>query len=130
MVCSLAEPMVESWPFSVSFRECNGHRIVTVSSETRLNLIVTPAAFRSVGDLYSFAKLVTHLPDATRRSLSSFFVRSMGKALMASRQKMTTLYRQDCRLVGRKEISGLGCAREDMERDSKVNPQISKAIQQ
>ena len=84
---------MESWPFSIGFRESNGHRMVTLTSDRRLNLIVTPAAFRSLGDLYSFARLVSSLPDKARRSLPSGLVRGLGKALAISREKMSTLYR-------------------------------------
>lgn len=85
--------MVESWPFSISYREGEGHHMASLSSQDRLNLILTPAAFRSLGDLYSFSKLVSALPDVARRSMPFVVNRSLFKALAVSREKMSTLYR-------------------------------------
>ena len=88
-----AVPMVESWPFSISYREGGGHHMASLNSQDRLNLILTPAAFRSIGDLYCFSKLVSVLPDKARRSMPAGFSRGLMKALATSREKMSTLYR-------------------------------------
>jgi len=85
----LAVPMVESWPFSISYREGNAHHTCSLHSDARLNLLVTPASFRSLGDLYCFSKMVTSLPDAARRSMPT----GMARGLTKSREKMPTLYR-------------------------------------
>ena len=67
--------------------------MASLNSQDRLNLIVTPAAFRSVGDLYCFSKMVSVLPDKARRSMPAGFSRGLMKALATSREKMSTLYR-------------------------------------
>ena len=86
-------PLVESWPLSISYREGNAHHTCSLHSDARLNLVVTPASFRSLGDLYCFSKMVTTLPDAARRSIPSGLARGLTRALAQSRQRMSTLYR-------------------------------------
>ena len=85
--------MVESWPLSISYREGKGHHMASLNSQDRLNVILTPTAFRSLGDLYCFSKLVSVLPDDARRSMPPGFSRGLFKALAVSREKMSTLYR-------------------------------------
>ena len=67
--------------------------MASLNSQDRLNLIVTPAAFRSIGDLYCFFKMVSVLPDKARRSISAGFSRGMMKVMATSREKTSTLYR-------------------------------------
>ena len=71
--------------------------MASLNSSDRLNLIITPAAFRSLGDLYGFARLVSTLPESARRSMPAGFKRGLMKALAVSREKMSTLYRQALR---------------------------------
>ncbi|KAK9808775.1 hypothetical protein WJX72_003363 [[Myrmecia] bisecta] len=88
------EPMVEAWPFNLEYRHTAGSRNITLHSEERLNLIVTPAAFRSVGDVRTFIQMLsaTEVADEVS-SVPSVLVRSMTQWLATTRGKMSTLYR-------------------------------------
>ena len=54
-----AEPMLESWPFQLEYRHIAGQRNLSLHSRARLNVIITPVAFRSLGDARSFIMLVS-----------------------------------------------------------------------
>lgn len=54
-----AEPIVESWPLVVTYSHCASLRSLTLTSQQRLNIIATPAALRSLGDLRCFMLLFT-----------------------------------------------------------------------
>ena len=49
-----AEPLLERWPFSVAYHHEGAHLRLMFSSDACLNLVATPAAFRSIGDARSF----------------------------------------------------------------------------
>lgn len=87
--------MLEPWTFGVSFREANGGRVASLTSGARLNLVATPAAFRSVGDLLSFLSLAAQPPDAATPtpSLHAGLVKGLRRALGGPRQSGATLYR-------------------------------------
>ena len=57
------EPMVEGWPFTVTYRHSGSLQNLSFASVERLNVVVTPAAFRSIGDLRSFVLLLSSPPD-------------------------------------------------------------------
>ena len=52
-----AEPLVEPWPAKLEYRQSGFARTVALHSDERLNIIITPSAFRSIGDLKSFIAL-------------------------------------------------------------------------
>lgn len=93
-----AEPMVEVWP--VELEACRGgagHALALTSRE-RLNLTLTPAAFRSIGDVKSFAEALARPPaldsTPTRPGAAARLVaRSIARWLAATRGRMATLYR-------------------------------------
>ena len=49
-----AEPVLERWPFSVAYQHEGAQLRLMFSSDACLNLVATPAAFRSIGDARSF----------------------------------------------------------------------------
>ena len=49
-----AEPLLERWPFSVAYQHEGAQLRLMFSSDACLNLVATPAAFRSIGDARSF----------------------------------------------------------------------------
>ncbi|KAL0042783.1 hypothetical protein WJX79_011021 [Trebouxia sp. C0005] len=88
------EPMVEGWPFTVAYRHNGNVQNLSFQSNERLNLVVTPAAFRSLGDLRSFLQLLNSVPDPVcmlgSRTVTRCFTQNW---LGPSRAKMSTLYR-------------------------------------
>ncbi|KAL3144165.1 hypothetical protein ABBQ32_003949 [Trebouxia sp. C0010 RCD-2024] len=88
------EPMVEGWPFTVTYRHTSNLQNVSFQSNERLNLVVTPAAFRSLGDLRSFLQLLNTVPDPHCVLGSKTIARTLTQNWLApSRAKMSTLYR-------------------------------------
>ena len=86
--------MVEGWPFTVAYRHTSNLQNVSFQSNERLNLVVTPAAFRSLGDLRSFLQLLNTVPDPHCGLGSKTIARTLTQNWLApSRAKMSTLYR-------------------------------------
>lgn len=86
--------MVEGWPFTVAYRHTANLQNVSFQSNERLNLVVTPAAFRSLGDLRSFLQLLNTVPDPHCVLGSKTVARCLTQNWLApSRAKMSTLYR-------------------------------------
>ena len=50
--------MMEPWPFMLEYSHKAMQRNISVHSNNRLNVIITPAAFRSIGDARSFVILL------------------------------------------------------------------------
>lgn len=55
----LAEPLLERWPFSVAYHHEGAQLQLMFSSDACLNLVATPAAFRSIGDARSFLQAMS-----------------------------------------------------------------------
>ncbi|DBA93880.1 TPA: hypothetical protein ACH3X3_013925 [Trebouxia sp. C0006] len=88
------EPMVEGWPFTVAYRHNGNVQNLSFQSNERLNLVVTPAAFRSLGDLRSFLQLLNSVPDPVCMLGSRTVARCLTQNWLGpSRAKMSTLYR-------------------------------------
>lgn len=88
------EPMVEGWPFTVAYRHTGSLQNLSFQSSERLNLVLTPAAFRSLGDLRSFLQLLKSVPDPVCMLGSRAVARCLTQNWLApSRAKMSTLYR-------------------------------------
>ena len=86
--------MVEGWPFTVAYRHAANLQNVSFQSNERLNLVVTPAAFRSLGDLRSFLQLLNTVPDPHGVLGNKTVARCLTHNWLApSRAKMSTLYR-------------------------------------
>ena len=83
--------MVDAWPFKLEYRHAGLHRQISLHSTERLNMIVTPAAFRSLGDVRSFFLLLQAAQPS--RNLPRVAVRAMGSWLGLARGRVTTLYR-------------------------------------
>ena len=90
--CCCTEPMVDAWPFKLEYRHAGLHRHIGLHSAQRLNLVVTPAAFRSLGDVRSFG-LLLRAPQV-ERTIPQVAMRAMGSWLGLVRGRVTTLYRQ------------------------------------
>ena len=89
-----AAPMVEYWPVALTYRQNNKHHTANLHSDKRLNLVMTPAAFRSIGDLYTFIKMLqAHSRASRRRHMLAGATRRSELSLLMPRKKMTTLYR-------------------------------------
>ena len=86
--------MVEGWPFTVAYRHNGNVQNLSFQSNERLNLVVTPAAFRSLGDLRSFLQLLNSVPDPVCMLGSRTVARCLTQNWLGpSRAKMSTLYR-------------------------------------
>ena len=86
--------MVEGWPFTVAYRHTGSLQNLSFQSNERLNLVVTPAAFRSLGDLRSFLQLLNSVPDSVNMTGSKSVIHSITQNWLGpSRAKMSTLYR-------------------------------------
>lgn len=86
--------MVEGWPFTVAYRHTGNLQSVSFQSNDRLNLVVTPAAFRSLGDLRSFLQLLNSLPGSETATGSKAMARTLAQNWLGpSRARMSTLYR-------------------------------------
>lgn len=86
--------MVEGWPFTVAYRHTGNLQSLSFQSNDRLNLVVTPAAFRSLGDLRSFVQLLNSLPDPEAATGSRSVARTLTQNWLGpSRARMSTLYR-------------------------------------
>ena len=86
--------MVEGWPFTVAYRHNGNLQSLSFQSNDRLNLVVTPAAFRSLGDLRSFVQLLNSLPVSEVPNGSKAVARSLAQNWLGpSRARMSTLYR-------------------------------------
>ena len=68
-------------------------RRFSISSAKRLNIVITPAAFRSIGDLRSFIILMNKPTGRGGTGLACMPARIMQRWLEGTRGKMSTLYR-------------------------------------
>jgi hypothetical protein len=92
--------MVEGWPFTVAYRHNGNVQNLSFQSNERLNLVVTPAAFRSLGDLRSFLQLLNSVPDPVCMLGSRTVARCLTQNWLGpSRAKMSTLYRSRATLA-------------------------------
>ena len=48
------EAFLENWPFSIEYRDVGAHKAVSISSTSRLNLLISPSGLRSLGDARAF----------------------------------------------------------------------------
>ena len=87
-----ADPLIDSWPFKLEYRHNGQHRQIMLHSAQRLNMIVTPAAFRSVGDVRSFAHLLLGKPAALG-AMPAAAARAVGSWLGLGKPRITSLYR-------------------------------------
>lgn len=88
--------MVEPWPLEMEYRHAAGRRQLSIRSDQRLNLVLTPASFRSIGDLLAFVhKLRTQssLQPSASEGSSNALERSLDKWIAVTHGKMATLYR-------------------------------------
>ena len=72
-----AEHMLEPWPFALEYSHKGVQRNVSLHSKHRLNVIITPAAFRSLGDARSFVLLLSQVgcsPHMLQQDMRKFGV--------------------------------------------------------
>ena len=92
-MCALhAEPLVELWPFKLEYRHSGQHRHIVLHSAQRLAMIVTPTAFRSIGDVRSFVTLLLGQQPGMR-SIPAATARAVGSWLGINKPRVTSLYR-------------------------------------
>lgn len=104
VVFACTEPMLEAWPVALEAHGGSAGRALSLTSKDHLNLTLTPAAFRSIGDAKAFAEALMqpHAVDPTpdRPSAAARLVaRSVARWQAATRGRMATLYRwpwHDC----------------------------------
>ncbi|KAK9852808.1 hypothetical protein WJX84_011225 [Apatococcus fuscideae] len=87
------EPIVEAWPVSLDHVHSADTRRFNITSSKRLNVVITPAAFRSIGDVRSFIILMNKPTSKGTSGLSGVPARIMHRWLEGTRGKMSTLYR-------------------------------------
>ena len=92
------EPMLEAWPVALEARGGSPGRALSLTSKENLNLTLTPAAFRSIGDAKAFAEALMQRhalgPTRDRPSAAARLVaRSVARWQAATRGRMATLYR-------------------------------------
>ena len=90
--------MLEAWPVAVEARGGSTGRALSLTSQEHLNLTLTPAAFRSIGDAKAFVEALAQPhalnPNHGRPSAAARLVaRSVARWLAATRGRMATLYR-------------------------------------
>ena len=90
--------MLEVWPVTIEVRGGSAGRALSLTSKEQLNLTLTPAAFRSIGDAKAFAEALMQPhaldPAPDRPSAAARLVaRSVARWLAATRGRMATLYR-------------------------------------
>lgn len=92
--------MLEAWPLVLEARSGAAGRALALTSRQRLALTLTPAAFRSVGDVKCFAEALARTPRAGRRlqpgrpSVAARSVaRGVARWLAATLGRMARLYR-------------------------------------
>ena len=93
-----AEPMLEAWPVALEARGGSAGRALSLTSKELLNLTLTPASFRSIGDIKAFAEALMQPhalgPTPDRPSAAARLVaRSVARWLAATRGRTATLYR-------------------------------------
>ena len=54
-----AEPLLERWPFAMAYHHEGAQLQLMFSSDACLNLVATPASFRSIGDARSFLQALS-----------------------------------------------------------------------
>lgn len=90
--------MIEAWPLALEARGSSTGRALSLTSKEYLNLTLTPAAFRSIGDAKAFTEALTqpHAADPTNNRPSAaarLIARSVARWQAATRGRMATLYR-------------------------------------
>ena len=89
-MCELhpAEPLLERWPFSVAYHHEGAQLRLMFSSDACLNLVATPAAFRSIGDARSFLQAL----DVPATSAASFTGAPVADTAVPATSKVTSLW--------------------------------------
>ena len=87
-----ADPLVELWPFKLEYRHSGQHRQIMLHSAQRLAMIVTPTAFRSIGDVRSFVTLLLGKQPGIR-NIPAATARAVGSWLGINKPRVTSLYR-------------------------------------
>ncbi len=85
--------MIEAWTVVLTFRHLASLRCLSLTSDQRLNLIATPAAFRSLGDLRCFLLLFSCSPQGSLAQASTVVRRRAMQWLSRSSASKPTIYR-------------------------------------
>ena len=90
-----AEPMMEPWPVSIEYQHTGLSQRLSVHSLERLNLVVTPAAFRSIGDARLFHSMMMSLSPPAPAGMPPKALDATSKASAPAKNMLSTMYRQD-----------------------------------
>ena len=87
--------MMEPWPVSIEYQRTGLSQRLSVHSVERLNLVVTPAAFRSIGDARLFYSMMMSLTAPALAGLAPKALDAMREAPAPAKNMLSTMYRQD-----------------------------------
>ena len=90
-----AEPMMESWPVSIEYQHTGLSQRLSLHSLERLNLVVTPAAFRSIGDARLFYSMMMSLSTPPPAGMVPKALDATSEAPAPAKNMLSTMYRQD-----------------------------------
>ena len=96
---TFAEPMMEPWPVSIEYQHTGLSQRLSVHSVERLNLVVTPAAFRSIGDARLFYSMLMSLTAPAPAGVALKALDATSEAPAPAKNMLSTMYRQDSQCV-------------------------------
>lgn len=88
-----AEPIIEAWTVDLTYSHLATVRCLSLTSDQRLSLIATPAAFRSLGDLRCFLQSFTSASLRSPAQHSAVARRGALQWLSHSTASKATIYR-------------------------------------
>ena len=90
---------MEPWPVSIEYQHTGLSQRLSVHSVERLNLVVTPAAFRSIGDARLFYSMLMSLTAPAPAGVALKALDATSEAPAPAKNMLSTMYRQDSQCV-------------------------------
>ena len=86
---------MEPWPVSIEYQHTGLSQRLSLHSVERLNLVVTPAAFRSIGDARLFYSMMMSLSAPAPAGMAPKALDATSEAPAPAKNMLSTMYRQD-----------------------------------
>ena len=86
---------MEPWPVSIEYQHTGLSQRLSLHSLERLNLVVTPAAFRSIGDARLFYSMMMSLSAPAPAGMAPKALDATNEAPAPAKNMLSTMYRQD-----------------------------------